>query len=519
LVSKIRQARGRKRTKPAGHSIEGYRVSESDQLGHSGSPAEPVPAEAASIAAAPADAVTAPAAPPRELDPAVARLCTPISEADPCGPDLDHEGDADYLNFFAQVDGVLPTSFFSPEDGKPFDPSTIDVDGQLAAMRPLMARTRDIRLIAVQARLAILNRDLAGFAVTAAAIAELLDTFWDAVHPRPQAGSLDTRLSAIATLDMPTVVFPLQYAPFFEARRIGPVSFRRWLIATGEVKAREGDAEVTASAIAEALDEANAAVLVAARKHITLLNASVDRITKAFAANGSLGVLKVLSALAGKMLAFIEPYAAKHDLPAAGTPDGAEPLANKEGAAVKAAGPPPASIADATQALAAIADYYSRSEPSSPALPLVRQAHQLVGKSFFEIMRILVPSQVDKAAFQIGSEHVFDLPLDKLAGLSEVAPAVMPSAPSMSSEGEAPAEPIETPAPAQAAQPRYHVESRAQAIALLDLVQRYFRLSEPSSPVPMLCDRARALAERDFMGVLRDVLPKSALKNINADNK
>jgi len=219
------------------------------------------------------------------------------------------------------------------------------------------------------------------------------------------------------------------------------------------------------------------------------------------------------------MLAFIEPYAAKHDLPAAVTPDGAEPLANKEGAAVKAAGPPPASIADATQALAAIADYYSRSEPSSPALPLVRQAHQLVGKSFFEIMRILVPSQVDKAAFQIGSEHVFDLPLDKLAGLSEVAPAVMPSAPSMSSEGEAPAEPIETPAPAQAAQPRYHVESRAQAIALLDLVQRYFRLSEPSSPVPMLCDRARALAERDFMGVLRDVLPKSALKNINADNK
>jgi type VI secretion system protein ImpA len=52
---------------------------------------------------------------------------------------------------------------------------------------------------------------------------------------------------------------------------------------------------------------------------------------------------------------------------------------------------------------------------------------------------------------------------------------------------------------------------------LLDMVQRFFRLSEPSSPVPMFCDRARALAERDFMGVLRDVLPKSALKNINTD--
>jgi type VI secretion system protein ImpA len=52
---------------------------------------------------------------------------------------------------------------------------------------------------------------------------------------------------------------------------------------------------------------------------------------------------------------------------------------------------------------------------------------------------------------------------------------------------------------------------------LLDDVQRYFRLSEPSSPVPMLCDRARAMVERDFMSLLRDVLPKAALRNLNAD--
>jgi hypothetical protein len=33
----------------------------------------------------------------------------------------------------------------------------------------------------------------------------------------------------------------------------------------------------------------------------------------------------------------------------------------------------------------------------------------------------------------------------------------------------------------------------------------------------MLCERARALAERDFMSVLEDVLPKSALKAFNSD--
>ena len=73
-----------------------------------------------------------------------------------------------------------------------------------------------------------------------------------------------------------------------------------------------------------------------------------------------------------------------------------------------------------------------------------------------------------------------------------------------------------TPGPPQAAQ-RIQVRSRAQAIALLDQVQRYFRLSEPSSPVPMLCERARAFAERDFMAVLREVLPKAALRDIGAE--
>jgi type VI secretion system protein ImpA len=158
-----------------------------------------------------------------------------------------------------------------------------------------------------------------------------------------------------------------------------------------------------------------------------------------------------------------------------------------------------------SEALAAIADYYSRSEPSSPILLLVRQAHHLIGKSFFEIMNILIPAHVEKAAFQIGADQFFDLPLEKLSNFADVPPA----------PGEG-GESIGQSAPSGPA-PRYVVTNRAQAIALLDLVHRYFRRSEPSSPVPMLCDRARALAERDFMGVLRDVLPKDALRNVNEE--
>jgi type VI secretion system protein ImpA len=132
----------------------------------------------------------------------------------------------------------------------------------------------------------------------------------------------------------------------------------------------------------------------------------------------------------------------------------------------------------------------------------VRQAHQLIGKSFIEVMSILVPTQMDKAAFQIGADQVFELPVGRLSKLPEAAP---------------PGGADGAPKPEGASPSAYNVQSRSQAIALLEQVQRFFRSAEPSSPVPILCERARALAERDFMGVLRDVLPKAALKNAGAD--
>jgi type VI secretion system protein ImpA len=427
------------------------------------------------------------------LDPEVAPLCTPFASADPCGPDLDMEGDSDYLNFFAGVDGVLPTTFFSIEDGSPFDRSTVDIKGQLDAIKPLLARTRDIRLLVLQARLLILNKDLGGFARNLAATAYWLDKFWDAVHPRPQPGDL-ARSGAVGSLDLPTVIFPLQYAPLVEARRLGPISYRTWMIATGEVKPRTGEVQLPQAAVTEAISTADPEVLAAARKNIALVKTSLDSIRDVFLTNGESAGLDKLLPLVATIRAFIDPQATAAD---AGAPADAA-------AADAAAGEAPTSLAQASEALAAIADYYSRSEPSSPILLLVRQAHHLIGKSFFEVMNILVPAQMEQAAFHIGADQFFDLPLEKLSNFADVSPAPGDGAGQSIEESGGPA-------------PRYTVTSRAQAIGLLDQVHHYFRRSEPSSPVPMLCDRARALAERDFMGVLRDVLPKDALKSVSEE--
>jgi type VI secretion system protein ImpA len=57
--------------------------------------------------------------------------------------------------------------------------------------------------------------------------------------------------------------------------------------------------------------------------------------------------------------------------------------------------------------------------------------------------------------------------------------------------------------------------NRATALALLQHVAGFFRNSEPSSPIPFLIDRARELAQRDFLNLLQDVLPEGALKQFD----
>ena len=51
------------------------------------------------------------------------------------------------------------------------------------------------------------------------------------------------------------------------------------------------------------------------------------------------------------------------------------------------------------------------------------------------------------------------------------------------------------------------VTTRADALRLLDLAVQYYQRYEPSSPLPMLVERARALADKNFLDILRDLAP------------
>ncbi len=51
------------------------------------------------------------------------------------------------------------------------------------------------------------------------------------------------------------------------------------------------------------------------------------------------------------------------------------------------------------------------------------------------------------------------------------------------------------------------LNGREDALYLLDLVSGWFRSNEPSSPVPLLIDRAKRLASMEFIDILRDLAP------------
>ena len=85
-------------------------------------------------------------------------------------------------------------------------------------------------------------------------------------------------------------------------------------------------------------------------------------------------------------------------------------------------------------------------------------------------------------------------------------------------EPTAAAEPVSTPMPVDAARPPHHsdtgetirfapVRTRAEVIRLLDLVCEYYEHYEPSSPLPMLIERARRLVDKNFLEILRDLAP------------
>lgn len=449
-------------------------------------------------------------------------LSLPLPGDSPCGPDLELEGDPEYFRFLATAEGFLPQSYAS------FDRASINFKEAYGTLESLLTRSRDLRLFCLLAKLLILDRDLKGFGQCLRTIGVLLDQTWETVHPLASDDDGAFRIITLQTLDdMPHVIMPLQNVPLFSARRFGKVSLRVHLLASGKIAGRKAANEEqtdetvpTADALSGAIRDADMAELTASRDDMAALAEVLQRIETVF--DTRLGRQMAfrfdrLRTQVADMLLFLDETVGERD-PAARLFKSAEdteaeaeeeagddaPEAGETGGATHKAGSlAVTSRPRAREALRAINRYFVSFEPSSPALMLVLQAENLLGKTFFESMQVLVPTLVDKASVKIGTDHAFHLPLEQLP-----APEGRDAGSDDSGDGTAEEEGSE------AAEQAGHVilTSRRDANAAMEQVAAFLKKVEPSSPIPLLLERARALTGRDFLSLLRDVVPASFLR-------
>lgn len=115
---------------------------------------------------------------------------------------------------------------------------------------------------------------------------------------------------------------------------------------------------------------------------------------------------------------------------------------------------------------------------------------------------------------QVGSAQALSLdmltrPLRRMRDLLlRHAPAAQQAAPDPANDSATTsgASPQATPAPAAISG---DITSRADVVKMLDKILSYYQRHEPSSPVPMLLERAKRLAPKSFLEIMEDLAPDS----------
>jgi type VI secretion system protein ImpA len=418
----------------------------------------------------------------------------PVSAEQPCGPDPDLN--PEIQNFLAVAEGQLPASY------RDFNKKAFDAKASLKALQTYLAQSRDLRFLVMAAKYHILADELTGYADAIAGLVTLVTHQWESCHPTEAAGGADLRQAYLKSLDdMPTSVLPLQNLTLLTDKRVGVITVRAMLIAAKQLTARAGETALTQSDVTDALmrfeplDE-----LVRIQANVASIITSLSSLRQIFV--DKVGYdrapqFKELPDIAHSIqshLAVVLKQRVPNETESV-APDGttAEQLPGEVAPTSEVTAPSGsaaeiASVKEASNALQAILDYYAAYEPSSPARLLLKQAHQLVGKSFVEAMKILAPALVEKAKIQIGGDSPFSLSFAQLTALAgEDAKAA-------ASEGDARS---------------YTAATRAEASQLMRKVEQFYRQTEPSSPIPLLIERARYFVAKDFAELLKEMAQKN----------
>lgn len=325
-------------------------------------------------------------------------LLKPVSAEAPCGRNLEYEPPFLALQELARG---RPEQVVGDRVKAAQDPVWPNVR---ASAEQLLGSTKDLRVAGVLHLSLIKTAGVAGLDAGLCLIRRMLEQHWDHLHPQLDAEDdhdptfrVNTLLSALVSEEALATV---RAAPLVESRQFGRHSLRNYRIATGALKAGDGQAvdpqQETArieaaftDAPLEAVSQTGALVASAAEHLNGIQHILLDK------ADGIPEDLKALSADVRDMKSLLDAQLAKRGVVTQGE--------GETGAGVAGAEPgsaPSGTIRNRTDVVTTIdriCEYYARTEPSSPVPLLLQRAKRLVNMDFMEIIRDLTPSGVPEA--------------------------------------------------------------------------------------------------------------------------
>ena len=324
------------------------------------------------------------------------QLVEPLTEEGPCGPDMEYEP------AFGELDRAAkpkPEKVMGKETIPGEEPSWSDVRGRSLE---LLGKSKDLRVAVHLTRALTETQGLAAFADGLSLIHQLLEKFWDEVHPKLDESDKDAatfRVNSLLPLADPDVVLrSVRRAPLAASKTMGSFSLRDIRLAKGEISLAAGDKTTVAdpAVIDAAFMDGELDSLQSAADAVSQAVDTVPAIESLFVERIGATDTPDLSLLA-KDLTDIQTIL-REQLGRRGVSD--DDSAQDVGGAAQARSTASGEVNtrdDVIRLLDKMCDYFRRHEPSSPVPLLLQRAKRLVAKDFMEILKDLTPDAVAQA--------------------------------------------------------------------------------------------------------------------------
>ena len=353
-------------------------------------------------------------------------LIQPLSDDEPCGPDLEYDA----------VFGEMERASQGTSEQQ-YGDTIVEAEGAnwkevKKCADDLLTRTRDMRVAVYWGRATLNLEGLDGFEFSMRLLRHYVESFWPTLHPELDAEDNDDPTYRTNTLimlcDEGGLLKELGNAPLVASRAVGRFSMadvhraehaaehsssskpdeESWDTGGTEEKSSVPGLDTIEAAFTDVEIEtiqATEELVSQTLEHVTEIESNVTtNVSLNFAVSLApvRNLLKEMQEFVNRQLERRGVFAvAESDEPAEQAAGDESPSVQQGGTvATPAAGMQLGRIntrQDAIKALDAVCDFYESNEPSSPLPLLIRRAQRLASKSFLDILRDLAPDAVSQA--------------------------------------------------------------------------------------------------------------------------